>query len=85
MRIVAGQFRFMHQRPALPKRRGSSSPATRVVMYSTIRRALAVSSLRSWVRAVSVYSIVQVKGMPHVGGGVHVLGAVTKALQNVCG
>ena len=41
--------------------------------------------VKGWVRAVSVYSIVQVKGMPHVGGGVHVLGAVTKALQNVCG
>ena len=50
-----------------------------------MRRAICLLSLRSWVRADVVYSIVQVKGIPHFGRGIHFLCALTNALQYVRG
>ena len=43
------------------------------LIESTMRRAVCLSSLRSRVRAVSVYSIVQGKGFTPFGGSRHFL------------
>ena len=50
-----------------------------------MRRAVCLSSLRSWLASVSVYSIVQAKGISHVFVGIHLFRALTKALQGVRG
>ena len=50
-----------------------------------MRLAVRLSSFRSWVLAVSVYSIVQAKLFPHVRGSMHSLSALTDAFENVGG